>query len=183
MTKRLDAVVVVDLEATCWENDPPPGQIQDIIEIGVCLLDAATLERRERLSLLIRPLRSEISPFCTKLTTITPEMVAAGTTLEDACQILRKKLITRDRPWASWGDWDRRMMERACADSGVRYPFSSMHVNVKTWYALAHGMTSEPGLTEALLHAGIPQEGTHHRGDDDAWNTAALLAAILKRGR
>jgi inhibitor of KinA sporulation pathway (predicted exonuclease) len=183
VTKRLDAIVVVDLEATCWETEPPPDQVQEIIEIGLCLLDPGTLERRDRRSLMIRPVRSEVSPFCTQLTTITPEMAAAGMTLEEACQILRKQLVSRDRPWATWGDWDRRILERACTETGVRYPFSSMHVNVKTWYALAHGMSSEPGLTEALLHAGIPQEGTHHRGDADAWNTAALLAAILRRGR
>jgi inhibitor of KinA sporulation pathway (predicted exonuclease) len=183
MTKRLDAVLVVDLEATCWDCEPPPGQTNEIIEIGLCLLDTVTFQRRDRTSLMIKPLRSEVSEFCTKLTTITPEMADAGMSLEAAGQILRKQFASRDRPWASWGDWDRRMLERACAETGVRYPFSTMHINVKTWYALAHGMTSEPSLADALTHAAIPLEGTHHRGDDDAWNTAALLANVIRRGR
>ncbi|NEE10677.1 DNA polymerase III, partial [Streptomyces sp. SID7499] len=25
---------VVDVEATCWEGQPPPGQVSEIIEIG-----------------------------------------------------------------------------------------------------------------------------------------------------
>lgn len=28
---------------------------------------------------------------------------------------------------------------------------------------------------------GLTLEGTHHRGDDDAWNIAALLAVLLKK--
>ena len=29
--------------------------------------------------------------------------------------------------------------------------------------------------------AGVPVEGTHHRGVDDAWNAAGLLASLLVR--
>ncbi|GHO66001.1 hypothetical protein KSC_048930 [Ktedonobacter sp. SOSP1-52] len=29
----------------------------------------------------------------------------------------------------------------------------------------------------------LPLEGTHHRGDDDAWNSAAILAELLRRSR
>lgn len=35
----LDKVLVIDLEATCWENEPPKGQKSEIIEIGVALVD------------------------------------------------------------------------------------------------------------------------------------------------
>jgi len=27
MARKLDRMLVVDVEATCWEGDPPPGQI------------------------------------------------------------------------------------------------------------------------------------------------------------
>ena len=75
MSQRLDAVLVVDVEATCWKGATPPGETSEIIEIGVCLADVATGERRERESILVKPTRSGISAFCTELTTITPEMV------------------------------------------------------------------------------------------------------------
>src|SRR5262249_41432498 len=39
-----DPLLVVDLEATCWEGEPPAGEASDIIEIGVVLLAVATLE-------------------------------------------------------------------------------------------------------------------------------------------
>ncbi|MFE2626194.1 DNA polymerase III, partial [Streptomyces caelestis] len=30
---------VVDVEATCWEGQPPPGQVSEIIEIGLTVVD------------------------------------------------------------------------------------------------------------------------------------------------
>ena len=45
MARKLDRILVVDVEATCWEGDPPPGQISEILEIGLCVLDVATLMR------------------------------------------------------------------------------------------------------------------------------------------
>ena len=34
-------------------------------------------------------------------------------------------------------------------------------------------------MDEALRLLGLPLEGTHHRGGDDAWNIAAVLLALL----
>jgi inhibitor of KinA sporulation pathway (predicted exonuclease) len=67
----LDHVLVIDVESTCWDGPPPEGQRGEIIEIGVCALDVGSLERQERRSVLVRPENSEVSPFCTELTTIT----------------------------------------------------------------------------------------------------------------
>ena len=42
MARRLlDYIVLEDVEATCWDGEPPPGEDSDIIEIGVCLLHEA----------------------------------------------------------------------------------------------------------------------------------------------
>ena len=38
-------------------------------------------------------------------------------------------------------------------------------------------------MDEALRLAGLPLEGTHHRGVDDAWNIAALLESMLRSHR
>ena len=37
MARKLDKIVVVDIEATCWEGKPPEKQESDIIEVGICL--------------------------------------------------------------------------------------------------------------------------------------------------
>lgn len=40
--KTTDNILIIDLEATCWEDRPPRGQESEIIEIGVCIMDAKT---------------------------------------------------------------------------------------------------------------------------------------------
>ncbi|WP_332453194.1 hypothetical protein [Chryseobacterium aquaticum] len=43
--KTTNEIVIIDLEATCWENDRiPAGQKTDIIEIGICELNRITQE-------------------------------------------------------------------------------------------------------------------------------------------
>jgi inhibitor of KinA sporulation pathway (predicted exonuclease) len=181
VTKKLDHVLVIDIEATCWDTAPPPGQTTDVIEIGVCPVELSSLRRLEKRSLLIRPDRSTVSEFCTRLTTITPEQVAGGMAFGDACRVLEKEYDSRNRVWASFGDYDRKQIEKQCADTGVRYPFGSRHVNVKTLFAMARGLPAEVGMPQAVDLCGLTLEGIHHRGDDDAWNIAAVLIEVLKK--
>lgn len=181
--RPLDKVLVVDVESTCWERVPPPGETSDIIEIGVCLVDVKTLERSAKRSLLVKPARSNVGEFCTRLTTITPEMVAGASPLAEACAVLESEYLSRERVWFSHGDYDRKQFEENCRALGVRYPFGPTHVNAKALFALLRGMRRAPGMAETLKILGLPHEGTHHRGDDDAWNIAAIVAWILARGR
>jgi inhibitor of KinA sporulation pathway (predicted exonuclease) len=51
-----DLLNIIDIEATCWETPPPPGQVNEIIEIGLCVLNIRTLERIERRSIKVRRL-------------------------------------------------------------------------------------------------------------------------------
>jgi inhibitor of KinA sporulation pathway (predicted exonuclease) len=183
MARSLDQVIVIDVEATCWEGAPPPGQASEVIEIGVCPVEAATGRRLGKTSILVRPERSAVSPFCTRLTTLTAEQVAGGVSFADASARLRKEFRTQDRLWASYGDYDRKQFERQCAAAGLNTPFGPSHLNVKTLFALARGLPHEVGMDQALELAGLPLEGTHHRGGDDAWNIAALLATLLTRLR
>lgn len=183
MPTRLDVLLVVDVESTCWEKSPPAGQASDIIEIGITTLDFATLKRIEKRSLMVKPTRSTLSEFCTRLTTIRPEDVATAGTLADACHTLRTELKSKDRLWASWGNYDRKQFVENCEALGVPYPFSSDHLNAKALFSLLRGRPRQPGMAEALDVLGIPLEGTHHRGGDDAWNIAAALAALLAPAR
>ena len=183
MSKKLDHLLVVDIESTCWDGAPPPDQTSDIIEIGVCPIELSTLKRLERRSILVRPERSTVSDFCTQLTTLTSQQVQSGQPFAAACGILEKEFHSRDRVWASFGDYDRRQFEKQCRDTGVRYPFGSRHLNVKTLFALALSLPHEVGMAQAVDLLGMTLEGTHHRGDDDAWNIAAVLIEVLKRAR
>jgi len=179
MARKLDHVIMIDLEATCWDGEPPDGQVSEIIEIGICPLELATGKRLEKRSILVRPERSTVSAFCTSLTTITPEMAAGGIAFADACAILRREYDTKERLWASFGDYDRNQFQRQCESTGIGYPFGPGHLNVKTLFAIARGLPHEVGLDGAVRMLGRDLEGTHHRGHDDAWNIAGVLADLL----
>ncbi|SER32578.1 Inhibitor of the KinA pathway to sporulation, predicted exonuclease [Lentzea xinjiangensis] len=171
----LDHVLVVDVESTCREGSPPPGEVSEIIEIGVCPLEVGSGRRGERRSVLVRPARPSVSPFCTRLTTLTQADVDGGIPFAEACALLRKEFRSDRRVWASYGDYDRRMFERQCADFGVKYPFGPRHINVKTLFALVHALPREIGMAEAVRLTGQELDGTHHRGHDDAFTIAGLL--------
>jgi inhibitor of KinA sporulation pathway (predicted exonuclease) len=173
---------VVDVEATCWEGRPPPDAVSEIIEIGLTVVD---LERRERVAkhrILVRPRRSTVSAFCTDLTGLTPEEVDTGVEFAEACRVLAEQHRADSRPWASWGEYDRRQFERQSRATGTPYPFGRSHTNVKQVFTEARGLDRRPGMNTALEIAGLPLEGRHHSGADDAWNIAALVLDLAARG-
>jgi inhibitor of KinA sporulation pathway (predicted exonuclease) len=183
LSKRLDHILVVDIEATCWNGETPHGQTSDVIEIGVCPVEVSTLTRLEKRSILVRPERSTVSEFCTNLTTLTQEQVDTGIRFAEACKLLDKEYRSGERVWASFGDYDRKQIERQCKETGVRYPFGPRHINVKTLFALVRGLPHEVGTAQAVEMIGRTMEGTHHRGADDAWNIAGVLIEVLKAAR
>jgi inhibitor of KinA sporulation pathway (predicted exonuclease) len=180
MVIRKDQILVVDLEATCWEGYKAPiGQMNEIIEIGICLLNVTDLSISAKRSLLVTPLESEISPFCTTLTSITPQMVAQeGQPFEVACAILEQDYDSRNILWTSWGAYDHEMFRTQCKRRKQRYPFSKKHANLKRVFAEAKG--ERMGTERALEALAMSFEGTRHRADDDAYNAARILARLIQ---
>jgi inhibitor of KinA sporulation pathway (predicted exonuclease) len=175
----VNLINVVDVEATCWEGRPPPGQVSEIIEIGLTVVD---LDQRARLAkhrILVRPQRSGVSDFCTRLTGLTQDEVDRGVTFAEACTALARDHRAGTTPWASWGDYDRNQFTRQCQHTNTPYPFGRDHTNAKVRFTQAHNLRKRPGMAEALALAGLPLEGRHHRGDDDSWNIAALVLHLV----
>ncbi|AXL92535.1 DNA polymerase III [Streptomyces sp. CB09001] len=176
---------VIDLEATCWDGQPPPGEVSEIIEIGLAVVDLDARERVARHRILVRPARSRVSAFCTELTGLTRAEADRGVGFAAACETLVREHGAGVRPWTSWGDYDRKQFVRQCAADGVPYPFGHpaerAHTNAKAVFADAHGLRRRPGMAAALEIAGLPLEGRHHRGVDDAWNIAALVLGLAGR--
>ncbi|MDI9885501.1 3'-5' exonuclease [Streptomyces sp. HNM0645] len=173
---------VVDVEATCWDGTPPPGAVSEIIEIGLTVVDLRAREHVARHRILVRPRRSEVSAFCTELTGLTRAEVDRGVEFAGACRLLAAEHATGARPWASWGDYDRRQFARQCAATGTAYPFGQRHTNAKAVFTDAHALRKRPGMAQALRIAGLPLEGRHHSGEDDAWNIGALVLSLARRG-
>ncbi|MFI6157880.1 exonuclease domain-containing protein [Kitasatospora sp. NPDC051170] len=177
---------VIDVEATCWNGQPPPGSVNEVIEIGLTVVDLSARLRVSRHRILVRPTRSKVSEFCTELTGLTQAEVDRGVSFAEACRILVEEYGAGVRPWASWGEYDRRQFARQSQADGVAYPFGypteRTHTNAKAVFAEAYELRRKPGMDQALQIAGLPLEGRHHRGEDDAWNIAALVLDLIRRG-
>lgn len=175
-----DAILVVDLEATCWRGNPPDGMHNEIIEFGIAVVDFKTKELLDYDSIIVKPKFSEISEFCTELTTITKEFIDEhGISFESACEILRTKYKSDRRLWASWGKYDANQIEKDCKLRGVKFPMGRDHYNLKPLFSFKHGLSGDLGVDTALKHLGMEFEGTHHRGVDDAKNIARILKTMF----
>jgi inhibitor of KinA sporulation pathway (predicted exonuclease) len=185
---------VIDLEATCWDNNPPEGMTAEIIEIGIVVVDLQPeiLEGNKhsipviesKRSILVKPQHSTVSEFCTGLTTITQDMLDdEGIPYADALQILRSEYDSRNRVWASWGDYDRMQFMRNCDLYKLNTPFGRRHFSVKTMFGMFEALSREVGVEAALKHIGKEFEGTAHRGHDDAENIAKLYIHLIHNYR
>lgn len=177
MGVRLEHLVIVDIEATCWERgSKPPDQKNEIIEVGVCIFNLRDWKPEKKAQIIVKPTESKVSEYCTALTGWTQaDLDSEGISLVAACNLLTNEYNTKQRAWASWGDYDRLQFERECSRKAINYPYSVKHMNLKTLYAIHRGWVKETGMADALHIQGLKLEGRHHKGVDDAWNIGRIL--------
>jgi len=175
-------ILVIDLEATCADDDSLPTGQMEVIEIGACWADFEG-NVLDRFQCFARPiLRPALTPFCMALTGIRQADIDSAPPFPAAAAALRQ-FADRHREagatWASWGKWDARQIERDCARHGVPDPLQLEHQNAKRLFAKAQKIGKEVGLAKACELAGLTFAGTHHRALDDAQNVARLLPFAL----
>jgi len=171
--------VVIDLEATCDQRGFPRKDME-IIEIGAVLVDGESLSVRGEFQTFVQPVvRRELTPFCRELTSITQADVDSAPRFPEALRQLAEWMPAK-HTFGSWGAYDRGQFEQDAARHGLSLPFVGEHLNIKRAFAAA--VRGRPmGMKRALRVAGLPLQGTHHRGIDDARNIAKLLPFALGR--
>jgi len=87
MARKLDKIYIVDVEATCWEEKTPDGQISEIIQVGIVEFDLPSGSISSKVGYNIRPQYSEVSEFCTELTGITPEELEGEKNFSQVCDM------------------------------------------------------------------------------------------------
>lgn len=173
---RTDVALSIDIEMTCWEGEPPEGMRPEIIQIGLVEVDFENLRLGREARLYVRPYRSTVSPYCTRLTGITPDILKRdGRPLGEVLRTIAKDWGPRHKSLLSWGsDW--HAIEAECREVKCGNPFpSDGAVNIGQIFTLLHGARYRLGLYAALQAAGIEPVGSRHDGLDDARN-AGLLA-------
>jgi inhibitor of KinA sporulation pathway (predicted exonuclease) len=181
--KTKDNILIIDIESRCWNDRPPIGQEIEIIEIGVCIMEAKTGKISQNEGILVKPQFSKVSPFCTELTSITQQMLDdEGILFEDALDILRAEYDSEDLTWASYGNYDLNMLQNQARRFNLDYPVSDDHIKVKTLFGELHPTVRKSvGMARALGELNLTLEGTHHRGVDDAKNIAKILHWCLQK--
>ena len=172
---RTDVALVLDVEETCWEGDPPVGMAPEIIEIGVAELDLRELVVLREASLLVRPVRSVVSDSCTRLTGHTADdLRRKGRPIAEVLRTFSKNFGPSKKVLMSWGD-DWKELARDAELAGVTNPFPrEAFQNIGQMFTLLSGSKTRLGLTAALEAAELGFDGVPHRGVDDARNTARL---------
>lgn len=179
-------VACVDLEATCT-NDPVERETyrNEIIEVGIALLDVRSLTVVETHQLYVKPTTTSVLPFCTELTGITPERVAQSPGFPQVMAQLQA-LVSRWQArgvtsWGSFGEYDRNQFARQCERERVFNPMQLLeHFNVKSAAQVALKSKKGLGLATAVQRLGLTFYGNHHSGMDDAVNVANVLAAVQR---
>lgn len=178
--------LVVDLEATCFENPKQPD-LNEIIEIGIILCDA-DFNILYKWSSFVRPkINKTLSGFCKKLTHITQEEIDTALEFVDVLQLFQREfetkygIDTKALIWCSWGDWDLKCMINNCKRNSVDIPFGD-YENLRTIYINKRndGVNNKCGLRDVLIRENIDDITQHHRALYDA-EGAARIAKFIKK--
>jgi 3'-5' exoribonuclease 1 len=176
-------VIVVDVEATCWA-EPRSRDRMEIIEIGAVRLDGE-LHIADEIDLFVRPVvEPRLSGLCTELTTITQADVDGADPFSMVFPSFLEWIGDGEHRLCTWGAYDVGQFRLDCRRHGLAFPewFETEHLNLKTEFAAWQGVR-RCGMAKALAHLGIPLEGIHHRGIDDARNIARIAQLLLADGR
>ena len=94
---------VLDLECTCDEPQFPRNEME-IIEIGAVIIDD-NFNIIDKFDVFVKPtIHTQLSEFCTHLTSITQDQVDNGLDFEEALTALQDFFVKYNvETWYSWG--------------------------------------------------------------------------------
>lgn len=173
--------IILDLEATCWQ-DRSLKYPNEIIEIGAVKINDQQEVIGEFNAFIQPKLHPELSTFCTELTTIEQRDI------DEASEF--KSVITDFWDWinldedyllCSWGFYDRSQFKKDCELHELNTAWLKHHISLKHQYATINNLKRPIGMGGALKKEKITLEGTHHRGIDDAKNISKIFLSNFNR--
>ena len=165
--------IIVDLEATCWEYRAE-GQ-NEIIEIGAVKVND-NREIVDEFDQFVKPIKNPIlSDFCKELTSIEQNQIVDAPYYYEAVKLFRDWI--GDQPYflCSWGFYDLKQFESDCRLHSLDEEWLQNHISLKHQYAEIKNLRRAIGMKNALKQEGMPLEGIHHRGIDDARNITSIF--------
>jgi len=176
-------ILIVDVESTCWDNDQEKGnQTSEIIEIGYTPIINGKAGKPG--SIFIKPEYSKLSGFCTKLTSITSELLnEKGLTPKEGYQKLAS-IMNKFDTWGSWGFYDLNQIKRMFELYHINDFLPKKHINVRQLYAEkiydSDDFKKAPNNPADAMHkVGLSFKGVNHRGSDDTFNIARIYEKLV----
>lgn len=195
LMRNCKVLLCTDLEATCNDDNSFPREEMETIEVGIYFLhrgpggqmvDNPPLEFQR----FIKPsIHKVLTPFCTRLTTITQEQIdSEGFSYAEALvetADIQNQLTTRlsnQWLWCSWGAYDKNQLIQDGNFHGLPPLLApERHFNMKVWFsAMGYGGETKKGmgLGKAVNRLGLNWEGTAHRALDDARNLGNIVKHV-----
>jgi inhibitor of KinA sporulation pathway (predicted exonuclease) len=187
MARTPAEVVVFDTEFTAWVGSMErrwsgPGEHKEIVQIGAVVLDAASLQERRALSILIRPVRNPVlSDYFVALTRITNERLSReGRDFSTGLAAFVE--IIGNRPLHCYGRDDRIIAANAALIGRPHLWPNHSATNLKSWL-LEIGVPLAGVHSGALAaHVGAAAQGIAHDALVDARSLAEAVRYLVARG-
>jgi inhibitor of KinA sporulation pathway (predicted exonuclease) len=179
---KLKNILFVDFEMTCFDNRlENERNFTEIIEIGVVSVDNPNAKIIDKASYLIKNEYTEITDYCTNITTINQDLITEkGVLLQEACEKIQERFRSHNKTWLAWGCGDYNHLEKNCIVKSIQNPFSDNYINFSEWIALTNGVTRSSGLKKNLVMNDIKYNGQQHRAMVDAEATAELYLKTFR---
>jgi len=173
--------IVLDIEATCWQV-PPPGFVQETIEIGACILNPFG-ELESTFSQFIKPVfHPQLSHFCTELTTIKQEDVSRAKKFLEVIEDFYDWAELDDEESyciCTWGNFDRNLLKKDCERNDFDTEWLEHHINIRQQYQDLRKLKRNTALKTALEKENMDWVGRQHRALDDAFNLAKIVVKFI----
>lgn len=173
-----ETFIILDLEATCQENDPDFDK--EIIEIGAVKVDK-NLKIIDTFNSFITPKRNpKLSKFCRELTTIRQLDINRA---EPFDVVIREFIdwIGNDYLLCSWGFYDKNQFINDCEMYDLPTEWVNKHISLKHQFAKLYNLRKPCGMAKALKMLNISLKGTQHRGIDDALNITEIFKKLYDK--
>lgn len=185
-----DYLLVLDFEAQCREGEHL--NVQEIIEFPVIVVNLKSNSVfANYFHTYVKPTEhTKLYDFCTQLTGIKQEQIDTGMILNDALEGLDKFIKQSNIHeskfcFVTCGDWDLLTCLRKEAQfKKISYnDYLKKWINLKTVFYEFIGEKKRIDMLEMLKELGLPLNGRHHSGIDDARNIAEIVMELIRKGQ
>ncbi|KAI0963780.1 hypothetical protein AcW1_000758 [Taiwanofungus camphoratus] len=193
--QSLRYLLILDFEATC--GDVIRGQ-NEIIEFPTLVYDMITDEVISTFHEYVQPvLYPTLTPFCTRLTGITQDVVDAAQPFANVWKRFQEFMKSHDLgdptsfTFLTCGNWDLRTMLPAqlalsaidgVDPSGDLLPPYNRFINIKDAYRKHYRLRYNNSMLAMLQGLKLELEGRHHSGIDDCKNILRIVRKMREDG-